>query len=285
MNYSYIKNNHEFASFLNKLEDKKLSTLALDTEAELNLHAYGETLCLIQTFDGEDQVLIDPLKIENSLLKSLFENRSILKIIYDATSDLSLMKNAYDIEIKSILDLRPAVALLSYEKQDLHSVITAELGVIIGNKAKFQKHNWMIRPIAKEAIDYALNDVIYLLKLKDNLLKKLNDRQLMDKYILSNLKVQNKDYTRNPEEKYTHINGYQKLHEHEKLIALEIGQIIEKYARLYNIPSHWVINKNSIVDIVKDPDCLDKIHLPNKFSGDSTQSILNELRLATKRNN
>jgi ribonuclease D len=285
MNYKFIKDDRDLSAYLSGLEDKNISTIALDTEAELNLHAYGEMLCLVQIFDGVNKVLIDPFKIDNELLKSFFENRNILKVIYDAASDLSLMKNAYGIEIKSILDLRPAVTLLNLEKQDLHSVLASELGVLLENKAKFQKHNWTLRPISREAIDYALSDVAYLFKLKEALLKKLCENQLIDSFILNNLKIQNKDYTRNPEDKYTRINGYRELQDDEKLMALEIGKIIEKYACEYNIPSHWIINKNDVIEIVKDPEYLNRIQFPNRFSKDSMLSILSELKSAAKRNN
>ena len=274
MTHKYIKNNSELSGYLNIFEDKKSSIIALDIEAELNLHAYGESLCLIQIFDGANQVLIDPFKISKDLLKSFFENRNILKVIYDAASDLSLMKNAYGIEIRSILDLRPAVALLNFEKQDLHSVIASELGVFLENKAKFQRHDWTKRPISEEAISYALSDVIYLLKLKDTLLTKIYEKQLMDSFILNNLKVQNKDYSRNPDYKYNRINGYQNLQDNEKLIAQEISDIVEKYACRYNIPAHWVTSKSDILEIIKDPEHLNRIRFPSRFSQDSSPKNL-----------
>ena len=89
--------------------------------------------------------------------------------MYDASSNSSLLKNTYNIDIKSVLDLRPAVELLNFDKQDLHSVIAIELGITLTKKLKFQRYNWMKRPIDKEAIDYAINDVIYLFRLKDAL--------------------------------------------------------------------------------------------------------------------
>jgi ribonuclease D len=285
MNYKLIKNNSELSSYLSIFEDQKNSIIALDTEAELNLHAYGETLCLVQIFDGVNKVLIDPFKIGKELLRSFFENRNILKIIYDAASDLSLLKNAYDTEIKSILDLRPAVTLLNLEKQDLHSVLASELGVLLEHKAKFQKYNWTIRPISAEAVEYALSDVTYLFKLKDGLLKKLYDNQLIDSYILNNLKIQNKDYTRNPEDKYARINGFRYLKDAEKLVALEVGKIIEKYACEYNIPSHWIINKNDVVAIIKDPKYLDRIQFSKRLSKDSILNIMRELKSVAQRNN
>jgi ribonuclease D len=206
-------------------------------------------------------------------------------VVYDASSDLSLMKNAYEVDIKSILDLRPAVTLLNLEKQDLYSVLDSQLGVLLENKTKFQRYNWTKRPINEEAINYALNDVTYLLELKDVLLKKLHEKQLMDSFILNNLKVQNKDYTRNPERQYTRITGYQNFRDSEKLIAQKVGRIIEKYARQYNIPCHCVINKKDIVEIIKDADYVNRIQFPKRFSQNSTESILSELKLAAERNN
>jgi ribonuclease D len=120
LDYTWIKKRRELLAYLETLDEQKVSVIALDIEAELNLHAYGETLCLVQIFDGAKLVLIDPLEIDKHTLKLFFESRNILKIVYDASSDSSLMKNSYNIEMKSLLDLRPAVELLDYEKKDLH---------------------------------------------------------------------------------------------------------------------------------------------------------------------
>ena len=63
-----------------------------------------------------------------------------------------------------------------------------------------------------------------------------------------------------------------------------MGKIIEKYASEYNIPSHWVINKNDVLEIVKKPEYLNKIQFPNRFSKDSMLSILSELKSASSKN-
>ena len=42
MNYINIENEAELRSYLKKFEDKELQVIALDIEAESNLHAYGE---------------------------------------------------------------------------------------------------------------------------------------------------------------------------------------------------------------------------------------------------
>ncbi|MBI5676239.1 MAG: hypothetical protein HZC48_10515 [Nitrospirae bacterium] len=267
---------------MKKFEEKGLHIIALDIEAESNLHAYGEKLCLTQIFDGVNSVIIDPLKINNATLKLLFENTSILKVMYDAGSDLSLLKNTADIEIKSILDLRPAAELLNYEKKDLHSVIAFELGIFLEKKRKYQQHNWINRPVSEQAIDYALNDVVHLLALKDIVLAKLFAKKLLEPFLLKNLQIQNKNYTRNPEDKYKKINGYSRLRNDEKSVFRRVFDIRDKYAELYNMTPHNVIHKADLIKIVKDAKYIDEIRFSKRISRDLKQGILHELRVAMK---
>jgi len=277
MKHNYIKSHSEFQSYLEGFEDKKYSVIALDIEAESNLHAYGEKLCLIQIFDGTNKVLIDPLEMDNNTLKTFFENRNFLKIVYDASSDLSLLKNTRNIDMKSILDLRPAVEILDYEKKDLHSVIAAELGVTLTKKSKFQRHNWVKRPIDEEAIAYALNDVIYLYRLKDAIFKKLCARKLLDLYILKNLQVQQKDYTRDPQDRYRRLKGYSSLSNVEKRTFRRVFDIRERYAKRINMPSHNVISRTDLISIAKDARSINEIRFPRRFTAGLIQEIVREL--------
>ncbi|HDH00935.1 MAG TPA: hypothetical protein ENG80_03900, partial [Nitrospirae bacterium] len=211
-----------------------------------------------------------------------FENTNTLKVMYDAGSDLSLLKNSAGIEIKSILDLRPATELLNYEKKDLHSVIAFELGIFLEMKKKHQKHNWTKRPLSEQAIDYALNDVIHLPALKDIILAKLYAKKLLEPFLLKNLQIQNKDYTRGPEDKYRKISGYSRLRDNKKSVFRKVFDIREKYAKSYNMSPHNVIQKADLIKTVKDPAFIDKLRFTKKISVDSIKNILKELRTAAK---
>jgi len=282
VNYINIKSRAELRSYLEKFEEKGPHIIALDIEAESNLHAYGEKLCLTQIFDGVNSIIIDPFKIDNATLKLLFEHTGILKVMYDAGSDLSLLKNSADMEIKSILDLRPAADLLQYEKKDLHSIIACELGIFLNEKRKYQKFNWTKRPVPEEAIFYALNDVMHLLTLKDVILAKLHAKKLFEPFLLKNLQIQNKDYKRHPEDKYRKINGYSRLRHENKAVFRKVFDIREKYAKLHNMTPHNVIQKADLVHIVNDPKFIDKLRFPRRISMDLMQEILHELRAAVK---
>ena len=278
MGYNYILDDAGLRRYLAGFENKKQYTIALDLEAELYRHAYGETLCLVQVFDGTDEILIDPLKIDRRLLKHFLENRDIMKIMYDASSDLSLLKNALQIEMKTILDLRPAVELLAYEKKDLHSVIAVETGVLLENKAKFQKQNWMRRPITEAALDYALNDVRYLFRLKDAMLPRLHQAGLMETYILKNLQVQNKDYTRDPKDRYRKVKGYYGLQTAARAVFRLAYDVRDAHAKRLNMPPHNVISGNDLISLAQDARQIESIRFPRRFSPELIRDIKRELR-------
>ncbi len=282
MSYINIENETDLRSYLNKFKEKEFHIIALDIEAECNCHAYGEKLCLTQVFDGTNDVIIDPFNIGSKVLKLLFENPNILKIMYDAGSDLSLLKNSAGIEIKSILDLRPAVELLNHEKKDLHSVIAFELGIVLGKKRRYQQYNWTKRPVFDQAIDYALNDVRYLPALKDSILAKLHTRKLMEIFLLKNLQIQNKDYTRDPEDKYKKISGYSRLQDDKKKNFREVFDIRDKYAKQCNLPPHNVIQKTDIIRIIKDAKYIDQIRYSKRLGTDLVRDMLREIRKAAE---
>jgi ribonuclease D len=240
-------------------------------------------LCLANFFFGVRKLIFDPFNIPTETLKRLFENSNILKVMYDAGSDLSLLKNTIGIEIKSILDLRPASELLDYEKKDLHSVVAFELGIVLESKRKFQKYNWIKRPISELALEYAVNDVMYLLTLKDVILAKMYAKKLLETFLLKNLQIQNKDYTRNPEDKYRKISGYSRLQTDDKIIFQRVFDIREQYAEQCDLPPHNVIRKTDLIDIVRKAGYIDTIRFPKSLSKNLVQNIVRELKSVIKK--
>jgi ribonuclease D len=282
MDYLHIKTKKALRAYVKSYEETKRLVIALDIEAELNRHVYGEQLCLVQIYDGENAVLIDPLDTGVELLKTLFEDTRVLKIVYDVSSDLPLLKNVYGIEVRPVIDLRPGVDLLAYEKRDLHSVIGAELGVALEKKSKFQKQNWLKRPLAKDAIEYAMNDVLYLHPLKDAMYRRLVDEGLMDTFFLKNMQIQVRDYTRDPADRYRKVKGYSRLNDEQKAVFKKIYDIREKYARRSNMPSHNIISRTELVELAQGDTTTDALRFPRRLSVDFVGSLIVEIKKATR---
>lgn len=247
-----LKNDSEIYDYLKKLDEHNRKIIAVDVEAEFNLHCYGEHLCLIQLFDLENEIIIDPFKFKDSEgIKRLFEKRDLLKIMYDSSSDAALLENEYGIKIKSVLDLRPAVALLKYPKQSLAHILSEELGTVPLNKKKFQKYNWMRRPINKAAIEYAMGDVKYLFRLKEKLFDKLNNNGLLDTYILHNIMIQDGMNHKNKKAKYEKAKGYNRLDKKQQKIFKEIFTLRDAFAKKLNKPPNYVFSNANLLELCR----------------------------------
>ncbi len=280
MEYTLITKTDQLRSYLSGLEDTKCQIIALDLEANLHRWAYGQQLCLVQVFDGTDIMIIDPFDIERKTLKALFENRDILKVMYDAASDISLLVNSEEMTIKSVLDLRPAVELLNYQKNDLYSILSPEMGLSLTHKKKFQQYNWLRRPLPEEVLEYAGNDVKHLLKLKDVLMRKIQENDLLDSYMLKNLRVQNRDYFIDPATSYRRVKGYYGLNAEARAVFKNLYSVRDKFARQTNMPAANIIGNNHLLNLADGVESVFDLRFPKRLADDVKEAIIRELNQA-----
>ena len=124
---------------------------------------------------------------------------------------------------------------------------------------------------------------MYLLTLKDVILAKMYAKKLLETFLLKNLQIQNKDYTRNPEDKYRKISGYSRLQPEDKIVFQKVFDIREKYAEQCDLPPHNVIRKTDLIDIVKKAGYIDMIRFSKNLDMNFVKDIVRELKAATKK--
>ena len=272
----YIKTDKALSEYRKLLQSEDIKILAMDFEGEFNLHQYGETLCLIQIYDGKRFVIIDPFHISNDELKITLENRDITKIFYDASSDKVLVFKQYGIRINAILDLMDLVQLLDLQKKGLDSVLENILGLSVVKKKKFQMHNWTIRPINEEALQYALGDVEFLFPLKDSLMQKIIDNNLYKDLLI-------KTITSDPQVKYSTVPGikkkksYKSLNKKHKTIFDAIYLIRDMYARDLNFPPNSVISNVNLLKLAQNIEDLNHSIINPKIPRKVKTNLMNSL--------
>ena len=283
MNYWYIDSAENLSRHLNGLRNARIDTVALDLEGESNLHQYGEMLCLIQMYDGKDAAIIDPFKTSMKPIKKFLEDRSIMKIMYDAAGDRAFLFKNCGIDLKSILDLQPAVSLLNFEKRDLSSVLTTTLKMDARkSKKKFQRHNWTRRPISSAAIEYAIEDVIYLFELKDRLLSEIIKSGLLDQFILKNLQVQNKPHIYNSQPKLFQSRRYINLTDREKRVFERLFEVRDRYAKIINYPPNSVLANDLLFELTTANITVREVGFTEKIPLKIKNGIIEDLKKAIK---
>jgi len=278
MDYREIHDEEELREYIGGLKSDGRTTVALDLEGEFNLHVYGERLCLVQVYDGREAVIIDPLKIETEALKDLFEAEELLKVMWDASSDIALLVNGYDTTIRNILDLRPAADLLELPKKDYASVIENVLGIQAKKKKKFQRYNWLRRPIDPEALEYAVGDVLHIPALQQELLRRLQAAGQLEEFYSRSEIVQNRDYKRTPGRRHTKMKGYKYLKKHEKELLRRLFNLRDKHARRLNMPPHNVIANPDLMDLSRSNLHAGKLSFSRRIRERDQRQILQELQ-------
>ncbi|THB64510.1 MAG: 3'-5' exonuclease [Spirochaetaceae bacterium] len=188
--YQYIASAKDFTAWLDALPSGE-TLIAVDLEAEFNLHVYGEHFCLLQVFDGQRAAAVDPQTVPIELIKGFLEDPRFKKIVYDCSSDRLLLYRNHQILMGNLCDLRVAVRLLELPRQGLGSVLEDQLGIEPEQgKKRFQQYNWMQRPIHRQALAYAIDDVRHLFTLRDRLISQLQEKDLMEKFQQENAAIQ-----------------------------------------------------------------------------------------------
>lgn len=240
------------AGYLDRIVEDGVVAVAVDIEAEFNLHVYGERLCLIQLFDGRQAAIIDPHKVSQQVYRRVFESRDFLKVTYDSASDRSLLLRTQDISMFSILDLKPAVELLQLPRQDLSSVLSATLDIRRETNKRFQTYDWTRRPISETALAYAVEDVLHLLTLKENLTARIRAEGLDEHYQLKNLNVQNAPIRTSPHNNpHLRIKGARKLNRSQASLLKHLFAARDTIAREHDFPPHLVLRNDILIELAR----------------------------------
>ncbi len=246
--YDYIDTDGGIAALVQRLRDAKVTRLAIDVEGENNLHRYGIHVGLIQLFDGARGFIVDPLaNRDRALLAALLENAPWTLVWFDAGNDLLSFQHAMGIHPSPILDLALAARMLG-KTGGLHTH-TGQAGSASA-KDRFQRSNWLRRPLSRALLDYAISDVLPLLTLADQLMAELESRGLHEAFLARNLEQQTAARTWNPLANFTRIPGYNRLARTDRRRARILWYGREYYAREHDVPPGTVASKQEMRDIL-----------------------------------
>jgi ribonuclease D len=141
--------------------------LALDTEGA-SFHRYVDRIYLLQLSTERNHAIIDPLRVESPLaLGNLLESRDVEVVFHDADYDLRLLHQDYGWRVTNIFDTRVAAQLLGIKAFGLAALLESFFGVRLDKK--HQRADWSMRPLPVDMLEYAAQDTMHLLALRQRL--------------------------------------------------------------------------------------------------------------------
>ena len=154
--------------------------ICIDTEF-VRQTTYWPELGLIQMATLSDAVVIDPIPNNLSLapLLPILRNPEIVKVFHSGRQDIEIFWMKFNELPFPIFDTQIAATFLGlgagmgYER-----LVDSLLGISVDKSS--QHTDWLKRPLSKEQLKYALNDVLYMRQLYPLLLQQLKEKNRFD---------------------------------------------------------------------------------------------------------
>lgn len=174
-----IQTNSQLEALLEEIQGSDVC--AIDTEAD-SLHRYKESLCLIQLSAAGQNVLIDPLKLDEIVSFGKYLNAREVWM-HGADYDMTMLKREYGTLPRVVWDTQIGARLLGLRKFGLSDLVEHWFGVVLSKTS--QKADWGRRPMTDKMMEYAINDVVFLLPMAECIVEELIDKGRYEWFVQS----------------------------------------------------------------------------------------------------
>ena len=258
LDYEYIDTNELLARFCAGLA--AATYCVIDTEF-IRESTYYPELALIQIASGDRLACIDPLAIsEFSPLAKLLVKDSLLKVFHSSSQDLEILYQKFGQVPTPVFDTQLAAAVLGYNQQISYADLVQQITGIELEK-KHTRANWTRRPLSQDELDYAMDDVRYLIAVYETLNEKLESTRRynwMEKDLIAMSDPAN--YQVDMAQLWKRLKGVQKLKGVKLQVASELAQWREELAQRQNRPRRWIVKDEVIVEIARQaPDDIEAL--------------------------
>ena len=231
-------------------ELEKSSIIGLDTEF-IRESTYFPQLALLQLSDSDNTYCIDILAINNKvLISNLLLNNKVKKIIHASKQDLEVLNHYYNCYPQNIFDTQIAYNLLTSDVSISYSNLVKKY-LDVELKEGSWRTDWLKRPISEEKIEYAANDVKYLIDLYEILYKQLLDANRFDWFNEEQeLELKKSNIVTEPRFSWERINLPSNLTTIQLNYLQKLSYWREDKAITNNIPKRWIFSDSELIKIV-----------------------------------
>ena len=245
----YISTVEELSAFCERA--RAFEAIAVDTEF-LREKTYHPRLCLVQVATPDECVAIDPLAMEDvSPLAELFDNPAVTKVFHACTQDMEVLLQALGTVPTPIFDTQVAAAFLSERQQiSYNGLVHAFCGVTLPKSESLT--DWSRRPLTDKQLEYALDDVRYLIQAYHLMAGRLNAEGRLS-WVLDEIRplAARSHYEVDKREAYKKVKRVNSCTRRQLGIARELAAWRETRAERHDIPRKWVISDEVLIALVK----------------------------------
>jgi ribonuclease D len=214
--------------------------------------SYDAIVCLVQVATDDGVWLIDPmLGYEISGFWELISDDRIEKVVHAGLEDFGLSYLCTGKTPRNVFDVQIAAGLVDVDYPlSLQRLVRSVMGVRLGKSQTLT--DWRQRPLSAKQIQYAVDDVAYLLPIHDGLRENLEKRGRTE-WAQEEFKRFNfpELYRQQDEELFRKVKGIGGLDAEALAITREIAIERERMAQQFNRPPRAFLKDYLLVAIAK----------------------------------
>ena len=240
-----IINNKQLEKYVEAIKGDTI--LGIDTEFR-RIDSYFPELCLIQIASKYQLECIDVLSISNlqPLFDKLYDGKT-LWVIHSARQDIEALYYLSDRIPSLLFDTQIGASFLNYPLQVSYQSLTEKLQNILLDK-QYTRFDWRIRPLPNDVLQYALDDVKYLLPNYNNLTKELKNKGKLDWAEEEVELLLNKDtFKPNFRMILKKTKGISKISHQNQENAFRLILWRESTAQQKNKPRRWIMSDEALI--------------------------------------
>ena len=224
--------------------------VALDTEF-VRESTYFAELCLIQLATDKHVACIDccaGLEL-GRVFERIFDPQTRL-LAHSGRQDIEVLEQAAGQLPARLLDTQIAAGLLGHPPQiGLRELLLARLNIEI--EKTLARTDWRVRPLGPSALQYAANDVLYMLPLWRSLAEELTHKGRMDWFEEDCARALTVELAPGLVPLYQRTRGAGRLRGRQIKSALALLEWREQRARAANRPRRWILADDVLVELAK----------------------------------
>lgn len=236
--------------------------IAVDTEGA-SFHRFVDRIYLLQISTRDHTAVIDPLAVaELDGLGALMERDDVEVVFHDADYDLRLLRQDYGWRVLKIFDTRVAAQLLGIKAFGLAALLERYFGLKL--EKKYQRADWSLRPLTEPMLEYASQDTMHLLGLRDRMREELQAAGRLAWAEEEFAIVQNVHWSPDDaREAYLRIKGTRDLNRRELAVFRELVRWRDEVAAELDRATFRVIGNEPLLELARirpaDPEQLTAI--------------------------
>ncbi len=233
----------------------KENIIAFDTEF-IRETTFFPQLEIIQVATASDAWIVDVQAFRKDVegLKPFLDvlrDPGILKILHAAQADQECLFTAFGCIASPTLDTAIAASLCGYgDQQGLGNLLKSVLDVQL--KKGHARTNWAVRPLPEQLVEYALDDVRYLVAMGQALIKELDELKRRDWAMELTAKWEDVAmYDPAPETLAAKIDGRASLDPKEFSALIELVRWREARVKQLNRPRKWIADDGILLNLAQ----------------------------------